>query len=158
MYGFFVSWPLVEVQLYNYCKLWPSWFLYRYSLLFFRSSLSFRYRRSVPSEGKPTTKVCTSHLKLVKRENIIRLQDKQYLLAGNNNICGHKINLPSNKMLNLTVGYAKVIKGKILQKKLLTKKTKQKERVEVQRQFLRAESLFLEFIITIIRTFSPCAE
>ena len=67
-----------------------------YSLLFFRSSLSFRYRRRVPSEGKPTTKVCTSHLKLVKRENIIRLQDKQYLLAGNNNICGHKINLPSN--------------------------------------------------------------
>ena len=67
-----------------------------YSLLFFRSSLSFQYRRRVPSEGKPATRVSTSHLKLVKRENIIRLQDKQYLLAGNNNICGHKINLPSN--------------------------------------------------------------
>ena len=40
----------------------------------------------MPSEGKPITKVCTSHLKLVKRENIIRLQDKQYLLAGNNNV------------------------------------------------------------------------
>ena len=50
----------------------------------------------MPSEGKPATRVSTSHLKLVKRENIIRLQDKQYLLAGNNNICGHKINLPSN--------------------------------------------------------------
>ena len=61
----------------QYCKLRLSWFLYHYSLLFFRSSLSLRYRRSVPREGKPTTKVCTSHLKLVKRENIIRLQDKQ---------------------------------------------------------------------------------
>ena len=137
-----------------------SWFLYHYSLLFFRSSLSFRYRRSVPSEGKPTTRVCTSHLKLVKWENIIRLQDKQkfYLLAGNKNICGHKINLPSIKMLNLTVGYAKGIRGKIIQQKLLTKKTKQKERVEVARSFLRAAFLFLKFIITIIRTFSPCAE
>lgn len=125
-----------------------------YSLLFFRSSLSFRYRRRVPSEGKPTTKVCTSHLKLVKRENIIRLQDKQYLLAGNKNICGHKINLPSIKMLNLTVGYAKGIKGKIIQQKLLTKKTKQKERVEVERSFLRAAFLFLKFIITIIKSYS----
>ena len=63
------------------------------------------------------------------------------------------------KMLNLTVGYAKGIKGKnITQQKWLTKKTKQKERVEVERSFLRAAFLFLKFIITIIRTFSPCAE
>ena len=46
-------------------------------------------------------------------------------------------------MLKLTVSYAKRIKRKIIQKKLLTKKTKQKERVEVERSFLRAESLFL---------------
>ena len=53
-------------------------------------------------------------------------------------------------MLNLIVGYAKGIKGKIIQQKLLTKKTKQKERVEVERSFLRAAFLFLKFIITII--------
>ena len=73
-------------------------------------------------------------------------------------MCGHKINLPSIKILNLTVGYAKGIKGKIIQQKLLTKKTKQKEKVEMERSFLRAAFLFLKFIITIIRTFSPCAE